>query len=414
MDRREFLKAGLFSLGMLIPGAQGWAFNNATGGNGRKLVVIFLRGAVDGLSVVVPYGDNRYYQIRHSIAIPRPGTEGGALDLDGYFGANPALSSLMPLWHQRKLAFVHASGSPDETRSHFDAQDYMESGMPGEKMVNTGWLNRLLMQLPDNHSPVRAINVGPVLPRILAGPATVAMASDVLVRPTRPINLPENSPLLQMYGDRSDVLGDAFRNGVKAQNQLADDLGDGSNDGGADDRMMRASKGAPSPTSLPNFGRQIAKLLKDQTVQVAFLALGGWDTHVNQGSSKGQLANKLTGLTKGLADLAAALGPDFEKTTIVVMSEFGRTAKENGNGGTDHGHGNVMWLLGGDVNGGKVYGKWSSLADRDLHESRDLPVTTDFRTVLTSVIAEHLDLSNQALTQVFPEFTMRERLALLT
>ncbi|HEY9791425.1 MAG TPA: DUF1501 domain-containing protein [Candidatus Obscuribacterales bacterium] len=414
MDRREFLKAGLFSLGMFIPGTQGWAYSNGKQNGGHKLVVVFLRGAIDGLNVVAPYGDERYYQIRQSIAIPRPGSEGSLLDLDGYFGLNPALQPLLPLWQNKQLAFVHASGSPDETRSHFDAQDYMESGVPGVKSISTGWLNRLLTQLPDNQSPIRAINVGPTLPRILEGPATVGMASGALNGNARPINLPENSPLMQMYGNRSDALGAAFRNGVDAQNQIAGDLNNGDSAGGGDDRMMRASKGAPSPVAFPNFGAKIAKLTHDPSVQVAFVALGGWDTHINQGASKGQLANKLTGLGKGLAEMVKAMGSDFENTTILVMSEFGRTAKENGNGGTDHGHGNVMWVLGGAVNGGKVYGRFSSLADRDLHESRDLPVTTDFRTVLSSVISEHLELSSKSLAQVFPEFTARERLALLT
>lgn len=409
MDRREFLKAGIFSLGLLIPGAQGFAFNNPNGSDGRKLIVIFLRGAIDGVNVVVPYGDDHYYQIRRSIAIPRPVTEGGVVDLDGYFGLNPALQALMPLWQSKKLAFVHASGSPDETRSHFDAQDYMESGVPGEKAISSGWMNRLLLQLPDNRSPVRALNFGPVLPRILAGSAPVGMASDVLGANARPMNLPENSPLRMMYGDRNDAMGDAFRNGVSARNQMVSDLNQGD-----DDRMMKASNGAPQPNTFPNFAPKISKLIHDPSVQVAFIAFGGWDTHINQGGSKGQLANKLTGLGNGLADLVKNMGPDFDKTTIVVMSEFGRTAKENGNGGTDHGHGNVMWVLGGGVNGGKVYGKFSSLADRDLHESRDLPVTTDFRTVLSSVLAEHLELSGKGMSQIFPDFASRERLALLT
>jgi uncharacterized protein (DUF1501 family) len=412
MDRREFLKAGLMSLGMIITGTQGWAFDNVTGGNGRRLIVVFLRGAVDGINVVVPYGDNHYYQIRRSIAIGKPGTDGGALDLDGYFGLNPALEPLMPFWRNKQLAFVHASGSPDETRSHFDAQDYMESGIPGTKVVSTGWMNRLLAELPNNGSPVRAINFGNTMPRIFSGPVPVAMADTGLVLTGRTVPLPNKSAIEQMYGGRGDALGAAFRQGLEAEKQLKNDLQGG--DGSANDVMMRASKGAPSPNALPNFGIKMAQLLKkDPSVQVSFMALGGWDTHINQGAGKGQLATKLGALGKGLAEMATALGPDFKNTTIVVMSEFGRTAHENGNGGTDHGHGNVMWVLGGDVNGGRVYGKWSSLADRDLHESRDLPVTTDFRTVMSSVLAEHMNLSSKGLERVFPEFSLREKLALL-
>jgi uncharacterized protein (DUF1501 family) len=411
MDRRDFLKAGLFSLAALLPGAAGWAFENPTGGNGRKLVVVFLRGAVDGLNVVIPYGDPRYYSMRPSIAVARPGTEFGAIDLDGYFGVHPSLKPLMPFFQQKQLAFVHASGSPDETRSHFDAQDYMESGIPGQKMVSTGWLNRILAELPDNHSPVRAVNFGETLPRILAGPAEVAMASNVLLRTGRPIRLPAASAIEAMYADRRDDLGKTYREGIEAEKQLITDLNDNSADG---DRIMKASNGAPTPNALPNFGQKIAHLLThDPAVQVAFLALGGWDTHVNEGSGKGQLANKLAALSNGLAELATGLGDQFQKTTIVVMSEFGRTAKENGNGGTDHGHGNAMWVLGGPVSGGRVLGRWSSLSDRDLHEGRDLPVTTDFRTVVASLAAEHLELSQKGLTRIFPEFSLQERLSLL-
>lgn len=412
MDRRDFLKAGLFSLSWLLPGTSAWAFENPTGGNGRKLVVVFLRGAVDGLNVVVPHGDNRYYSMRPSIAVGRPGTENGVIDLDGYWGLHPSLQPLAPFFQSKQLTFVHASGSPDETRSHFDAQDYMESGVPGQKMVSTGWLNRLLTELPASQSPVRAVNFGETLPRILSGPAEVAMASNVLLRTGRPIKLPDASAVEAMYGGRGDDLGKTFREGVQAENQLLSDLND---NGPGDDRMMRASNGAPTPNAVANFGKRMANVLAhDPAVQVAFLALGGWDTHVNEGAGKGQLANKLAALSNGLADLANGLGDQFQKTTIVVISEFGRTARENGNGGTDHGHGNAMWILGGPVKGGRVLGRWTGLADNQLHEARDLPVTTDFRTVLASLASEHLELSQKGLARVFPEFAPPERLALLT
>lgn len=398
MDRRDFLKHGMLSLALFLPGLPGWAYGTGDdSGKSHRLIVIMLRGAVDGLNVVVPYGDDHYYQIRHSIAVGRPNTEHGVLDLDGYFGLHPALAPLMPFWQSRQLAMVHASGSPDPTRSHFDAQDYMESGLPGSKTVSTGWMNRLLAEMPNNRSPIRGLNFGETMPRIFSGPQSVGMAPEVLAK-AHPMNSAVEHAFTDMYGGRQDALGNAFREGIEAKHQINDDL--------ADDIIMKGSQGAPTPGKFANFGSKIAQLMrKDPSVKIAFLAFGGWDTHVNEGAGQGQLANHLGPLGRGLAELAQGLGSDFKNTTIIVMSEFGRTARENGNGGTDHGHGNVMWLLGGNVAGGKVYGRWSSLADRDLHENRDVPVTTDFRTVLASVLGEHLEVSRNGLQRVFPDFS---------
>jgi len=400
MDRRTFLKsAGALSLGFLLPKSYAWAFSNPGATNQNKLIVVMLRGAVDGLNVVVPYGDPAYYQARSSIAVARPGTDVGAIDLDGNFGLHPSLAPLMPLWQSKKLAFVTSAGSPDPTRSHFDAQDYMESGVPGAKLVSTGWLNRLVSLLPDNHSPVRALNVGPTIPRILAGPASVANV-DVGRAGGRKmvIDRPEVEQVFdKLYSGRNDALGTAYREAIEARHTISQDL---------NDEMEMANRGAPTPNDNPNFGVQLAKLMsKDKTIQVAFMAFGGWDTHVNEGSGKGQLANKLAPLGKGLADFVNGLGAELDNTTIVVMSEFGRTAHENGNGGTDHGHGNVMWVLGGKVRGGKVYGRYDSLASSRLYEGRDLPVSTDFRAVLSSVLQAHMGLENPQLSKVFPNFS---------
>ncbi|HEY9775048.1 MAG TPA: DUF1501 domain-containing protein [Planktothrix sp.] len=401
MDRRTFLKsAATYSLSMLLPGAQAWAFSNATGSNNnKKLVVVFLRGAADGLNILVPYADPAYYQARSSIAIPQPGAgDNSVLNLDGSWGLHPALSAMMPMWQSKSLAFVAASGSPDPTRSHFDAQDYMESGVPGAKVISTGWMNRLVSMLPDNHSPLRAINVGPTIPRILAGPASVA---NMQIGPAAGRKMAVDRPAIaqafqELYADRKDVLGEKFREGMEARQKLSKEL---------EDEMEQANRGAPAPKQNPDFGKQLAKLLtKDPTVQVAFVAFGGWDTHVNQGAGKGQLANHLQPLGNGLADLVQGLGPMYDDTTIVVMSEFGRTAHENGNGGTDHGHGNMMWLMGGGVRGGKVYGKYDSLASSDLYEGRDLPVSTDFRNVLASVLVGHMGLESSQMEKVFPHF----------
>jgi uncharacterized protein (DUF1501 family) len=401
MDRRTFLKSAIaLSASNLLPGAHAWALSTEVNTNKKKLIVVMLRGAVDGLNVVVPYGDPSYYEIRKSIAVARPGSDLGAIALDRDFGLHPVLEGLMPMWKDKSLAFVTSSGSPDKTRSHFDAQDYMESGVPGMKAVSTGWMNRLVSLLPDNHSPVRALNLGPTIPRILSGPASVANAS---------IGKGGNRPLVvdrpqveqafeEMYGSRGDALGKAFRDGIEARHTLSKDLA-------LNEEMEMSGRGAPSPNEAPNFGKTLATLIvKDPKIQVAFLAFGGWDTHVNEGSGKGQLANKLTPLGNGLADLCNGLGDQYKDTTIVVMSEFGRTAHENGNGGTDHGHGNVMWLMGGAVRGGKVYGKYNGLASNDLYEGRDLPVSTDFRAVISSVLLGHMGLQSGQMEKIFPNF----------
>ena len=405
MNRREFLKnASLACIAGALSGANSWAVASAAAGPGtKKLIVIFLRGAVDGLSIVVPYSDSHYYSLRSGIAIPRPGVEGGAFKLDSDFGLHPALEPLMPYWQKGKLAFVHASGSPDPSRSHFDAQDFMESGTPGVKMTGTGWMNRLLTQLPDNRSPVRAINVGQILPRIYQGPSQVASFAPAQQNGIKQKAI-DNPALAQyfesMYSMRGDAIGKAFNEGVSAHRTIKKEL---------QEEMVAANRGAPDATAYRGFGTQMGTLFaKDPTVQLGFIAVGGWDTHVNQGNSKGQLANKLGVLGRGLAELAEKLGPELDNTIIAVVSEFGRTVKENGNGGTDHGHGNVMMLLGGGVAGGKVHAKWSSL--NQLYEGRDLPVTTDFRSVVATILGEHMSVSKTGLQNIFPGFQSKDNL----
>lgn len=404
MNRREFLKAGaFFSLSLLSTGVNGIAYGGTKSLDGKKLVVVFLRGAIDGLNVVAPYGDSRYYSVRPTIAVPSPKQKEGLLDLDSYFGLHPALEPLMPFWKDKSLAFVHACGSPDPTRSHFDAQDYMESGRPGVKVVQSGWLNRILEQMPDTKSPLRAINVGATLPRILQGPSSVASYAPKTGGPKKsPIDVPAvASAFTQMYAGRNDSLSRAFDDGMKANEMLNEKLSK---------EMVAADKGAPLAKSFKGFGEQLGRLFKDDPqVQVAFVALGGFDTHVNQGAAKGQLANHLKVLGQGLADLATGLGDDYKNTVIIVMSEFGRTVKENGNGGTDHGHGNVMWILGGRVRGGKVYGRMPELDDEKLFERRDLPVNTDFRSVITAIAQTHLQLPRKSVNEIFPDFSVVDK-----
>jgi len=405
VKRREFLRlvAATYA-SYLVPHCRAWAYSNTSDDfDNKKLIVVILRGGIDGLNVIVPHGDSEYYGMRPSIGVQR----GSLYDLDGHFGMHPALSALEPFWKNKTLAFVHASGSPDPTRSHFDAQDYLESGVPGSKLISTGWLNRLLGQLPAKSSPVRAISIGPTLPRIFSGQATVATVPPE----TKNRSLAVDRPLIeqafdQLYLGRKDDLSNVYGEALAAHKEVTQalDIADKQ-----DQEMLReqiiANKGAPLPRNYNYFGKQIAALFRtDPSVQVAFVDFGGWDTHVNQGAAQGQLANHLTPLAAGLADLSRGLGSLYGNTQIIVMSEFGRTAHENGNGGTDHGHGNVIWLMGGSTPGGKVYARWAGLKNNGLYESRDLAATTDFRSVLCATLAEHMHLSSTALSNIFPDF----------
>jgi uncharacterized protein (DUF1501 family) len=357
--------------------------------------VILLRGAVDGLSVVIPYADELYYRERQSITIAPPSKPDGALALDGHFGLHPALASLMPLWTERRLAFVHAAGSSDATRSHFDAQLYLENGTPGEATTRDGWLNRLLLALPGPRGATDAIGVGPTVPRILAGKAPVATFP---LGPNGAQPLPIDQPQIASAFDRlysgNDDLAKSYREGRTARAQLI---------GALSRERMIADNGAPPPTGFPGQAVRLAQLIRRHpAVRVAAMGLGGWDTHINQGNQKGQLADHLRPLGDGLAALARGSGEAWRDTVVIILSEFGRTFRENGNRGTDHGHGNVIWVLGGGVNGGRIYGDWPGLAPAQLYQRRDLAVTTDFRSVLAAVLERHMRLGDRQLEAVLP------------
>jgi uncharacterized protein (DUF1501 family) len=366
------------------------------GGRTKRLVVIFQRGAADGLNIVVPHAESQYYAMRPSINIPRK----SVIDLDGFFGLHPSLASFQPLWQQKHLAIVHAAGSPDSTRSHFDAQDFMETGTPGVKITEDGWLNRSLHHLPltPQNSPFRAIALGPSLPRILSGaePA-VAMnnINDFSVGGRSPKPSPAATAFEAMYDHSSDsVLHGTGEETFDAVKMLK----------AADPGKYTPSVGANYPKG--RFGdslRQLAQLIKANLgVQVAFADIGGWDHHVNEGSTEGQLANVLGDFSQSLAAFWTDLGDLGEDTVVATMSEFGRTAHENGNRGTDHGHANVMFVLGGPVKGGKVYGHWPGLDQSQLYEGRDLALTTDFRQVIGEAVVRHM--GNKDLAGVFPGF----------
>jgi uncharacterized protein (DUF1501 family) len=377
----------------LLLGPSAWAA--AVDGGSQRLIVILLRGAVDGLNVVVPYAEEAYYRERPSIAIAPPGKPDGAFALDEHFGLHPALASLMPLWADRSLAFIHAAGSPDATRSHFDAQLYLENGTPGQGMTRDGWMNRLLWALPGPRGVTDAIGIGPTVPRILAGTAPVTTLS---LGPNGPPPLPIDQPEIGSAFDRlysgNDALGKSYREGRAARAQLI---------GALTKERQIADNGAPPATSFPGQAARLAQLIRRHPgVRLAAIGLGGWDTHVNQGNHKGQLAERLHALGEGLAALARGSGEAWRETVVVVLSEFGRTVRENGNGGTDHGHGNVIWVLGGAVSGGRVYGDWPGLSPPKLYQHRDLAVTTDFRTALAVVAQRHMRLTDSQIEAVFP------------
>lgn len=363
-----------------------------------RMIVVFLRGAVDGLNVVVPHGDHHYYQARPTIAVARPGANNGAIDLTGYFGLHPALQPLKSYWDGGQLAFIHASGSPDMSRSHFEAQDYMETGTPGQHNTADGWMNRMLTTMPASESPMQALTLGESVPRILTGKAVVANMSTGrnATRPTQ-IDRPDINVAFNALYQQDPTLGKAFRDGMAARKEMLMDL--------TSTEQRAANNGAALPNGLSIDTTRLGQLMRSNpAIRLGFVAVGGWDTHANQGNGAGQLANRLRPLADGLTALARELGPAFNDTVIVVMSEFGRTFRENGNGGTDHGHGNAMWLLGGNVRGGAIYGQWPGIDDKSLNEGRDLAVTTDFRTVLATVAEKHMRVGDAAMQRVFPQF----------
>jgi len=400
-SRRVFLKGSalaMFGVGALPT----WLSRSVYAGDGlqrRKkiLVAIFQRGAVDGLNVVIPFGEQHYYDLRPSLAIPKPdGTPNSVVDLDGFFGLHPSLAPLKPMFDARQLAIVDAVGSPDPTRSHFDAQDYMESGTPGLKATSDGWMNRALPKPNGPVSAVRAVSLGSSLPRSLRGrndALAVNNLNDFQVR-----DLKAAAAFESLYENTRDTV----LNGTGKETFSAVKI------------MQSIQKQSYTPANgarYPNgrFGQsllQIARLIKaDVGLEVAFADIGGWDTHVNEVGPQpavGQLANNLSDFGQSLAAFYRDLGDRMEDVALVTMSEFGRTVKENGNRGTDHGHANVMFVMGGGIRGGKVYGNWPGLAEEQLYEGRDLALTTDFRDVLGELVSKHL--GNPNLKAVFPGY----------
>jgi uncharacterized protein (DUF1501 family) len=368
----------------------------------KQLVVLFQRGAADGLNVVVPFAEPNYYRMRPSIAIPQPRQGGNdvAIDLDGHFGLHPSLAPLLPMFQKSQLAIVHAAGSPDPTRSHFDAQDYMESGTPGVKATEDGWLDRALQTIPEeNASPFRAVAMGPNLPRMLRGSAAGIAVPDLRQFKVQPQTAAMSNVVEGGFEAMYSQSVDQALHGTGTETFEAIDLLRK-----IDPAQFPPANGADYPKNqIGQKLQQIAVMIKANIgVEVMFLDCGGWDNHVNEGGAQGQLANLLRDLGQSLAAFYQDMGDRMADVVVVTMSEFGRTAKENGNRGTDHGHANCMFAMGGDIKGGRVYGKWPGLEDHQLNEGRDLALTTDFRSVVGEILTKHLGVKD--LTPVFPGF----------
>jgi uncharacterized protein (DUF1501 family) len=409
LTRRYFLRdSAVVMAGMgAVPG---WlARAAATEGKRRKtLVAIFLRGAADGLNIVVPFGEKRYRDLRPTLALQAPARDNngnqfnGSIDLDGYFALHGSMQPLKALWDKKQLAIIEATGSPDPSRSHFDAQDYMESGSPG-KTTGNGWLNRAL-PMEDGGSPLRAVAMGSQVPRTLRGDREVIALGNA-----QQFNLGNDDAaaiLQSMYSTTADVsLGRTGKDAFAAMKMIQSIYQPGLAEGGVGNGPQQSNQGGQLGQSL----QQLARLIKaDAGVEAAFAEIGGWDLHGNENP---QLSNLLRQFSNAIAAFCHEMGDRLEDIVLVTMSEFGRTVEENGNAGTDHGHGSLMMVLGGPVDGGKVYGRWPGLEKEQLYEGRDLAVTTDFRTVLSELVRGHLGQND--LSAVFPGFEPGAPLGLL-
>ena len=413
MQRRAFVKSGalaLVTMGLSPSFLRRTAFGAqlTQAPKGKTLICLFQRGAADALNIVVPHGDKSYYGLRPSIAIPRPQglsrtvSRDAAIDLDGFFGLHPSLAPFKPLYDRRLLAPVHAVGSPSTTRSHFDAQDYMETGTPDIKGTPDGWLNRYLAVQGTcdecKASPFRAVSLTQQTPRIMEG-ASEVVAMNSLSEFTVRASGSQAERLEALYRTGSaDLIHGAGAEMFEAVKMLK----------AANPQKYSPRNGAEYPRS--QFGQrllQIAQLIKaDVGLEIAFADVGGWDTHVNQGAATGQLAARLDDFAQSIAALVTDLGDRMDDVLILTMSEFGRMARENGNRGTDHGHAGALFVIGGDVKGGKVHGKWPGLETEQLYEGRDLALTTDFRSVFSEVTARHLGASK--LEAIFPGFAVKQ------
>jgi uncharacterized protein (DUF1501 family) len=396
-----------------------------------RMVVVFLRGAYDGLSALVPYTDRDYYAIRPNIAIAAPdGSRDTALKLDDRFALHPALAPLLPLWQEGSLGVIASAGLPAPNRSHFDAQYLMEIGLPEKSNTPIGWLNKLAAS-----SAGSALGVGEANPAILSGQAAVKLIprGESAARTGVLANEKQRSALMDLYAG-NDRISQAFRQGAGSRMQTSQELmnertmraaaaeqanpanrrmldkdGTPPNTAAQQAQMQAASNGASDPVGLALDAQHLATLMRnDPQLRLGFLSAGGWDTHANQGNATGQLAGNLGNLARGLAQLRSEF--DQPGDLIIVMSEFGRTAAENGTRGTDHGFGNALWLIGNRVQGGKVHGQWTGMARGNLNENRDLPAHHDYRAVLAQALRSTFALPDSQLQTLLPGSTWDARL----
>lgn len=397
--RRQLLQAA-YAAGVTALAPLAWAQSASLMKDGR-LIVVFLRGAYDGLSATVPYTDPEYTRSRPNITIPAPnGSAETALKLDQTFGLHPALAPIYPLWQSGVLSFIPTAGSPDPTRSHFEAQVHWEIGMPGKSNAPAGWLNTLAGASANGDPATLAIGVGEANPKILSGSAPVrlipkgnAATREGVLGHTR-----ARDALMDLYAGQ-DAVSKAFRQGAGSRMASAQELNEAN----------KADNGAADAAGLLLDAQHLGILMRnDRRLRIGFLSAGGWDTHANQGNIAGTLARNFGNLGQALAQLRR----DFSEPSdvIVVASEFGRTTAENGTRGTDHGHGNTLWLIGNRINGGRWHGQWSGLAKGNLNEGRDLPVHHDFRGVFAQVLRAGFGLNDRQLQDVFPGGTFDTRL----
>ncbi len=394
MDCCESLSSSVTRRSLLLGGASfaAWAylpkFARAADGRDPRLVVVILRGALDGLATVAPIGDPDYAGLHGSIALTSSGPK-GAMMLDSFFGLHPAMPELARMYRDKHAAVVHAVATSYRERSHFDGQDVLESGFAGPGRVQSGWLNRALEALPRGERVMSGLAVGPTTPLILRGAApTVAWA---------PVALPQAADdtamrLMDLYSQRDPALGKALAAGLQLDKVAQGD-------------DMKPKPGTNGAGAMRLVARGAAKLMAaDDGPRIAALAFDGWDTHANEGGATGRLAQLLGGLDGALAEFESGLGERWRDTVVVVATEFGRTARINGTEGTDHGTGTIALLVGGAVKGGRIISDWPGLKTANLYQGRDLAPTTDLRAVMKGVLHDHLGIAESALSQtVFPD-----------
>ena len=385
MNRRVFLlaSAGLAFSGRLV----------AAPASAPRFLLVFLRGGYDAANVLVPISSAYYYEVRPNIAVPKD----AALPIDADWGLHPALAkSLHPLYAKGELALIPFAGTEDTSRSHFETQDSIELGQPlGARSYASGFLNRLAAEL----GPRGAISFTNQLPVAFRGEAQVAnVALNTVGRSA--VDARQSALIAEMY--RGSTLDAQVHEGFAARDTVMRDLGD---------EMVAASRNAVAPRAFEAQAKRIARLMQGE-YRLGFIDIGGWDTHVGEGGASGLLATRLEQLGLGLDAFAQAMGPAWRDTTVVVISEFGRTFRENGNRGTDHGHGTVYWVMGGAVRGGRIAGEQARIARGTLFQDRDYPVLNEYRALLGGIFGRLYGLDAAQLAQIFPQAKSRD-LALL-